>query len=118
MGNHTLPYLVPHANDPSGRTAVFHGRAAEHGTGAGNHVCVSVRIDLEYFFLPLVVLSRTDLFPVTLGVYTWQRQTQQNRTIVNVVITGSLIANIPLVILFFSLQRDWQADATAGVVKG
>ena len=55
---------------------------------------------------------------MTLGVYTWQRQTQQNRTIVNVVITGSLIANIPLVILFFSLQRDWQADAIAGVVKG
>jgi multiple sugar transport system permease protein len=70
------------------------------------------------FFLPLVVLSRTDLFPVTLGLYAWQGQALGNPDIVSLVITGSLVASLPLVILFFSLQGYWRAGATAGAVKG
>jgi multiple sugar transport system permease protein len=70
------------------------------------------------FFLPLVVLSRNDLFPVTLGLYAWQGQALGNPDIVSLVITGSLIASIPLVIMFFALQRYWRAGATAGAVKG
>jgi multiple sugar transport system permease protein len=70
------------------------------------------------FFLPLVVLSRNDLFPVTLGLYAWQGQALGNPDIVSLVITGSLIASIPLVIMFFVLQRYWRAGATAGAVKG
>ena len=70
------------------------------------------------FFLPLVVLSRNELFPVTLGLYAWQGQALGNPDIVSLVLTGSLIASIPLVILFFSLQGYWRAGATAGAVKG
>ncbi len=70
------------------------------------------------FFLPLVVLSHNDLFPVTLGLYAWQGQALGNPDIVSLVITGSLIASIPLVIFFFALQRYWRAGATAGAVKG
>jgi multiple sugar transport system permease protein len=70
------------------------------------------------FFLPLVVLSRNDLFPVTLGLYAWQGQALGNPDIVSLVITGSLVASIPLVIMFFALQRYWRAGATAGAVKG
>jgi multiple sugar transport system permease protein len=70
------------------------------------------------FFLPLVVLSRNDLFPVTLGLYAWQGQALGNPDIVSLVITGSLVASLPLVILFFALQRYWRAGATAGAVKG
>jgi multiple sugar transport system permease protein len=70
------------------------------------------------FFLPLIVLSRNDLFPVTLGLYTWQGQALSNPDIVSLVITGSLIASLPLVVLFFALQSYWRAGATAGAVKG
>ena len=70
------------------------------------------------FFLPLVVLSRNDLFPVTLGLYAWQGQALGNPDIVSLVITGSLVASLPLVVLFFSLQGYWRAGATAGAVKG
>ncbi len=70
------------------------------------------------FFLPLVVLSNNDLFPVTLGLYAWQGQALGDPDIVSLVITGSLVASIPLVILFFMLQRYWRAGATAGAVKG
>ncbi len=70
------------------------------------------------FFLPLIVLSRTELFPVTLGLYTWQGQARNTPTIVPLVVIGSVIASLPLVALFFSLQRYWRAGATAGAVKG
>ncbi|GAC1536568.1 MAG: carbohydrate ABC transporter permease [Herpetosiphon sp.] len=70
------------------------------------------------FFLPLVVLSRNDLFPVTLGLYAWQGQALGNPDIVSLVITGSLVASLPLVVLFFMLQQYWRAGATAGAVKG
>jgi multiple sugar transport system permease protein len=70
------------------------------------------------FFLPLVVLSRNDLFPVTLGLYAWQGQALGNPDIVSLVVTGSLIASLPLVIFFFALQRYWRAGATAGAIKG
>ena len=70
------------------------------------------------FFLPLVVLSRNDLFPVTLGLYAWQGQALGRPGIVTLVITGSLIASLPLMVLFFALQSYWRAGATAGAVKG
>lgn len=70
------------------------------------------------FFLPLVVLSRNELFPVTLGLYAWQGQALGQPDIVSLVITGSLVASLPLIILFFSLQRYWRAGAANGAVKG
>ena len=34
------------------------------------------------------------------------------------VITGSLVAILPLIALFFVLQRYWQVDLAAGATKG
>lgn len=68
------------------------------------------------FFLPLVMLSDVNLFPVTLGIFQWFSQV--NQPIYNVVITGSLLSVIPLVIAFLALQRFWRAGLTAGGVKG
>jgi multiple sugar transport system permease protein len=71
------------------------------------------------FFLPLVVLSRNELFPVTLGLYAWQGQALlDNPDTISLVITGSLVASLPLIILFFSLQRYWRAGAASGAVSG
>ncbi|MHA7984430.1 carbohydrate ABC transporter permease [Rathayibacter sp. CAU 1779] len=70
------------------------------------------------FLLPLVMLTDNRLFPVSLGLYTWNTQaTVQNPSLVNVVMIGSLLAIIPLVIAFVSLQRFWKAGLTAGSVK-
>ncbi len=70
------------------------------------------------FLLPLVMLTDNRLFPVSLGLYTWNTQaTVQNPSLVNVVMIGSLLAIVPLVIAFVSLQRFWKAGLTAGSVK-
>jgi multiple sugar transport system permease protein len=67
------------------------------------------------FFLPLIMLSDQNLYPVTLGIYNWYTQTRQANY--NVVITGSLLSVIPLVVAFLSLQRFWRSGLTAGAVK-
>ncbi|POX55597.1 sugar ABC transporter permease [Streptomyces sp. Ru71] len=69
------------------------------------------------FFLPLVMLSDTKLFPVSLGLYAWNTQTHSFPEYYPLVVTGSLLAVIPLVVAFVALQRFWKAGMTAGAVK-
>ena len=69
------------------------------------------------FFLPLVMLSNTRLYPVTLGLYTWNNQYGQAPQLVSYVVIGSLISVIPLVIAFLSLQRFWRSGPAAGSVR-
>lgn len=69
------------------------------------------------FFLPLVVLRDIELFPVTLGLFTWNAQVIRAPDLVRLVVTGSLVSVVPLVITFFLLQRYWRAGLTAGAVK-
>jgi multiple sugar transport system permease protein len=69
------------------------------------------------FFLPLVMLSDTKLFPVSLGLYSWNSQTRTEPSLYPLVVTGSLLAVVPLIIAFVTLQRFWKAGLTAGSVK-
>ncbi|RJL23273.1 carbohydrate ABC transporter permease [Bailinhaonella thermotolerans] len=71
------------------------------------------------FFLPLVMLSDQRLFPVNLGLYTWNSTafSQGHPEDYLLAITGSLIAVVPLVITFVVLQRHWKAGMTAGALK-
>ncbi|MFC4332957.1 carbohydrate ABC transporter permease [Streptomyces andamanensis] len=69
------------------------------------------------FFLPLVMLSDNRLFPVSLGLYSWNTQTHAFPEYYPLVVTGSLLGIVPLVIAFIALQRHWKAGLTAGSVK-
>lgn len=70
------------------------------------------------FFLPLVMLSDQNLYPITLGLETWNTTSGSSQQLLyNLVVTGSLIAIIPLIIGFLLLQRYWRSGLTAGSVK-
>jgi multiple sugar transport system permease protein len=72
------------------------------------------------YFLPLVMLSDADLFPLTVGLTTWFNTAQQQgatRILFNLVITGSLLAVIPLVTAFVLLQRFWRSGASTGALR-
>ncbi|GGY32173.1 carbohydrate ABC transporter permease [Streptomyces xanthochromogenes] len=69
------------------------------------------------FFLPLVMLSDQKLFPLSLGLYAWNSNTHAEPSYYPLVVTGSLLAVIPLIVAFVSLQRHWKAGLTAGSVK-
>ncbi|WP_328991886.1 carbohydrate ABC transporter permease [Kribbella sp. NBC_01245] len=71
------------------------------------------------YFLPLIMLSEPDLYPLTVGLSQWSKQAAGVGAdpIYNLVITGSLLTIVPLIIVFFLLQRYWQSGLTAGGVK-
>jgi multiple sugar transport system permease protein len=69
------------------------------------------------FLLPLIMLSNERLFPVTLGLFTWNTQVNQVPALRGLVIVGSLLSITPLVVAFLLLQRFWRSGLGAGAVK-
>ncbi|MET8472612.1 carbohydrate ABC transporter permease [Streptomyces sp. NPDC006422] len=69
------------------------------------------------FFLPMVMLSNQDLYPVSLGLFQWNSQATVSPEYYPVVIMGSLLAVLPLILAFVFLQRFWRSGLTAGAVK-
>lgn len=69
------------------------------------------------FFLPMVMLSDHSLFPVSLGLYVWNSAAVVTPDYYPVVVTGSLLAVLPLIAAFVLLQRYWKSGLTAGSVK-
>ena len=71
------------------------------------------------FFLPLVMLSDDKLFPVTVGLATWNVTTAgASKFLYGLIVTGSLISTIPLLAGCVVLQRFWRGGLGAGSVKG
>lgn len=68
------------------------------------------------FLLPLMMLNSEELKPVTLGLYGWQ--TYRGAASYDIVLMGSLVAIVPMAILFFALQRHLRTGLAAGSVKG
>jgi len=71
------------------------------------------------YFLPLVMLSDEKLFPVTVGLETWNVTTAgSSKFLYGLIITGALISSIPLLAGCVVLQRFWRGGLGAGSVKG
>jgi multiple sugar transport system permease protein len=54
------------------------------------------------------------------GLTTWFNTAQQEagtRMLFNLVVTGSLLAIVPLIVAFVLLQRFWRSGAAAGALK-
>ncbi|WP_022889833.1 carbohydrate ABC transporter permease [Agromyces italicus] len=67
------------------------------------------------FLLPLMMLSSADLKPVTLGLFGMVSYFAPDK---GAVMLGALLGVVPLIVLFFSLQRYWRSGLAAGAVKG
>ena len=63
------------------------------------------------------MLSNERLFPVTLGLYQWNSQTNGLPELRGLVIVGSLVSIAPLAVAFLLLQRFWRSGLGAGSVK-
>ena len=73
------------------------------------------------YFLPLIMLNTPSLYPVTVGLATWQASASAGggaQVLFSTVLSGSFVSIIPLVIAFLFLQRYWQSGLTSGGVKG
>jgi multiple sugar transport system permease protein len=74
------------------------------------------------YFLPLIMLNSSTLFPLTVGLAQWEAASSSGgggaQALFSSVITGSFVSIIPLVIAFLYLQRFWQSGLATGGVKG
>jgi multiple sugar transport system permease protein len=73
------------------------------------------------FFLPLIMLTNHHLYPLALGLYDWNSKTQYAGAppfLYAAVITGALVAVVPLIVAFALLQRYWAGGLAVGAVKG
>jgi multiple sugar transport system permease protein len=69
------------------------------------------------FFLPLIMLRDPSLFPVTLGLYSWNSAIGQNPELRSFVVIGAFVSIIPLIVAFLSLQMFWSGGLSAGSIK-
>lgn len=73
------------------------------------------------YFLPLVMLNDPNLFPITVGLQSWNVTTSNpstGETIYNLIVVGALLSSIPLLIGCILLQRFWRGGLGAGSIKG
>jgi multiple sugar transport system permease protein len=69
------------------------------------------------YMLPYIMLGNDQLFPVTVGLSGLLNQGATVPALYTLVITGALLSVIPLIALFFLLQRFWKVDLASGAVK-
>jgi len=73
------------------------------------------------YFLPLLVLAKSELYPLTVGLAYWNSLSilpGESQVLYSLVITGSVVAIVPVMIVFLFLQRYWQGGLTLGSVRG
>ena len=73
------------------------------------------------YFLPLLLLSKQNLYLLTVGLAYWNSLANQpgNAQVLYIlVVTGSVVAIAPIMIVFLFLQRYWQEGLSLGSVKG
>lgn len=71
------------------------------------------------FFLPLIMLSDPNLFPVTVGLQSWNVTTGgANNFLYSLIVTGALVSALPLLAGCILLQRFWRGGLGTGSVKG
>ncbi|WP_175407523.1 carbohydrate ABC transporter permease [Streptomyces sp. TRM64462] len=69
------------------------------------------------FLLPFIMLGDDGKFPMTVGLFTLLKQGAGTPALYTLVITGALLAIVPLIALFLVIQRFWSLDLLSGAVK-
>jgi len=72
------------------------------------------------YFLPLIMISTSELYPLTVGLAQQQSAATAgsgSQALFSTVITGSMVAIVPLIIAFLFLQKYWQSGLATGSVK-
>jgi multiple sugar transport system permease protein len=72
------------------------------------------------YFLPLIIFSRNSLYPITVGLgsLAGRASSSGSTQIEPLLVTGGFITIVPLIVLFFVLQRYWRGGALLGGLTG
>jgi multiple sugar transport system permease protein len=68
------------------------------------------------YFLPLIIFSQNNLYPLTVGLGLWAQRAQNsgNAQLFPMVVIGGLVTIVPLIALFLILQRYWRSGLLLG----
>jgi multiple sugar transport system permease protein len=69
----------------------------------------------QAFFWPLIVVSSPSLYTLPLGLALFQ---EQNRTVWNLIMAGSVVASLPLIVVFLLFQRQFVRGISVSGLKG
>ena len=72
------------------------------------------------YFLPLIVLSTPEYYPLTVGLSSWYQLASAGgggQALFSIVLTGALVSIVPVIVVFLMLQRYWQGGLALGAVK-
>jgi multiple sugar transport system permease protein len=77
---------------------------------------ISVVAVWNNYFLPLIIFSKNNLYPLTVGVGLWAQRAQNSGSteIFPLVVIGGLVTITPLIALFLLLQRYWRSGLLLG----
>ncbi|MFT3877215.1 MAG: carbohydrate ABC transporter permease [Propioniciclava sp.] len=104
--------------DGAGELRIFHSVGLRILTPALVTVFLFQLIGIwNNYFLPLVMLADTDLYPITLGLNNWLSQVDRLPEFYELTTGGVLLSVIPLAIAMIVLQRFWRGGLTEGAVK-
>ena len=72
------------------------------------------------YFLPLIIFSRSSLYPLTVGLSSLSHaaETGSKAELVPVLITGGLVTVLPLILLFLFLEKYFRGGALQGSTTG
>jgi multiple sugar transport system permease protein len=70
------------------------------------------------YFLPLIIFSQNNLFPLTVGMGLWSQHatTSGDNNLYPLIVMGGLVTIIPLIGLFLILQRYWKSGLLLGSI--
>jgi multiple sugar transport system permease protein len=68
------------------------------------------------YFLPLIIFSQNQLYPITVGLGLWSERAQNsgNAELFPLVVIGGVVTIVPLIALFLILQRYWRSGLLLG----
>ena len=69
------------------------------------------------FLLPLVMLQKQALYPLTLGLFIWSGSAAAAPYLEQLVVIGCVVSIVPLVIAFLCLQRFWKTGLGSGGLR-
>src|SRR5919198_1070671 len=73
------------------------------------------------YFLPLLIFSKNELYPLTQGMGVWSSQaasTSGTDVLYPMIVIGGLVTIAPLIALFLVLQRYWRGGLLLGSIAG
>jgi multiple sugar transport system permease protein len=72
------------------------------------------------FFLPLIIFTKENLYPLTVGIANWANRAVSggDANVFPLILIGCVVTILPLIVLFVVLQRYWKSGLLFGSLTG